>query len=175
MIFGVRHSARDRDALLLAARELQRILLRLLGDAHALQLRHRALLGFLLRHLADPHRRQRQVLEHGEVREQVELLEHHAHVLADRFDRLDVVGQLDALDGELAFLVLLEPVDAADHRRLARSRRPADDDPLALLHLQVDVAQHVELPVPLVDLLEADDVLAHRTLLRFSCRSIHWL
>jgi hypothetical protein len=50
----------------------------LFGDAHAFQLRHGALLGFLLRQLAHPGRRQRQVLQHGEVREQVELLEHHA-------------------------------------------------------------------------------------------------
>jgi len=136
---------------------MQRILERLLGDAHALQLRHRLLLGLLLGQLADPHRRQREVLEHREVREQVELLEYHADVAAHGVDRLDVVAQLDTVDGEAAGLMLLEPVDAADQRRLARARRAADHDALALAHLQPDVAQHVELAVPLVDVVEVDD------------------
>ena len=51
---------------------------------------------------------------------------------ADFVDLLQVVGELDAVDDDLALLVFLEPVDAADQRRLARARRPADDDALAL-------------------------------------------
>ena len=34
---------------------------------------------------------------------------------------------------------------------------PADHDPLAAADRQIDVAQHVELPVPLVDARELDD------------------
>ena len=44
---------------------------------------------------------------------------------------LEVVGELDAVDDDLALLVLLQPVDAADHGRLAGARGPADDDALA--------------------------------------------
>ena len=40
--------------------------------------------------------------------------------------------ELDAVDDDLAFLMFLQPVDAADQRRLAGARRPADDDALAL-------------------------------------------
>ncbi|MNG31122.1 hypothetical protein D3C84_1168710 [compost metagenome] len=50
--------------------------------------------------------------------------------------------------------MLLQPVDAADHGGLARARRPADDDLLPPAHLQIDVAQHMKLTVPLVDILE---------------------
>jgi hypothetical protein len=179
---------RDRHTLLLAARQLQRKLLRLLGDAHALQLSHRALFRLGLRHAGHPHRSQRQVLQHRQVRKEVELLEHHADLAADLLDRLDVVGELDAVDLEHALLVLLEAVDAADQRRLAGARRPADDDALALPDMQVDVAQHVEVvPVPLVDLVEGDDgmrvvlvgahvpALRQRVLLRLSCFSTHRL
>ena len=74
-----------------------------------------------------------QVLQDGQVREQVEVLEHHADLAADLVDVLEVVGQLDAVDDDLALLVLLQPVDAADQRRLAGAGRPADDDPLALV------------------------------------------
>jgi hypothetical protein len=87
------------------------------------------------------------------VREQVELLEHHADFLADLVDGLHVVGQFDAVDDQTALLVLFQPVDAADQRGLARARGAADHDALALGHVQVDVAQHMEVvAVPLVDL-----------------------
>jgi hypothetical protein len=92
---------------------------------------HRDLLGLALGHLAHPDRRQRAVLQDRQMREQVEVLEHHADLAADLVDALEVVGQLDAVDDDLALLVLLEPVDAADQRRLARARRPADHDALA--------------------------------------------
>src|SRR3546814_9072926 len=46
-----------------------------------------------LGHLAYPHWRQGAVLQDGQVREQVEVLEHHADFTADRFDLLEVVGQ----------------------------------------------------------------------------------
>ena len=63
---------------------------------------------------------------------------------------------------DAALLVLLQPVDAADQRGLARARRPADHDALAGVHDEVDVAQDVEIvPVPLVDLLEGDDGFGH--------------
>jgi hypothetical protein len=56
----------------------------------------------------------------------------------------------------IALLVFLQPVDAADHRRLAGAGRPADDDALAAHDLEVDVAQHVEIAVPLVHVLDLD-------------------
>ena len=62
---------------------------------------------------------------------------------------------VDAVDDDVALLVLLEAVDAADQRRLAGARGAGDDDALAAHDAQVDVAQHVEIAVPLV---HADDV-----------------
>ena len=52
--------------------------------------------------------------------------------------------------------MLLEPVDAANHGRFAGPRRPADHDPLAPLHLEVDVLQDVEFTIPLVHAVEPD-------------------
>ena len=92
---------------------------------------HRHLLGLRLGHAARAHRRQRAVLQDGEVREQVELLEHHADLGAHRIDVLAAGGELDAVDHDAALLHRLEPVDAADQRRLARARGPADHDALA--------------------------------------------
>ena len=140
----------------------------LLGDLDALQIVHRDLLGLALGLLAHPDRRQRQVLQHGQVREQVEVLEHHADVAADLVDLLQVVGKLGAVDDDAALLVLLQAVDAADHGRLAGARRPADHDALAFGDAQVDVAQHVEIAVPLVhaDHVDGDAGLQRRGLER---------
>jgi hypothetical protein len=142
--------ARDRHALLLAARKLAREFFGLLGNFDALQVVHRNFLCLLFRHLAHPDRREREILQHGQMREQVEMLEHHADLAADLVDALQVVGELDTVDHDAALLVLLQAVDAADHGGLAGARGPADHDALALGHAQVDVAQHVEIAEPLV-------------------------
>ena len=93
------------------------------------------------------------------MREQVEVLEHHADFAPHLVDLLQVAGQFGAVDDDAALLVLLQPVDAADHGRLAGARRPADHDALAALDREVDVAQHVEFAVPLV---HADDLDGER-------------
>ena len=98
---------------------------------------------------------------------QVELLEHHADLSADELDVLQVAGQLVAVDDDFPLLMLLEPVDAADQGGFAGSRRSADDDALALMDRQVDVLEHVELAVPLVDSDHFDrDLFADGQLLR---------
>ena len=74
------------------------------------------------------------------MREQVEVLEHHADFAPHLVDLLQVVGQFDAVDDDLAALMLFQPVDAADHRRFARAGGAADDDALAAHDLQIDVA-----------------------------------
>ena len=142
--------ARDGDALLLAAGEPGWVFLRLVRYPHAPQETHGKLFGVFLRHMADPDRRQSAVFQHREMREQVELLKHHADVAAYREDLLGIVGQLLAVDDDTAALPVFEAVDAAKHRRFAAAGWTADDDALAPRDRQIDVAQHVEIAVPLV-------------------------
>ncbi len=71
--------------------------MRLLGDLDALQIVHRDLFGLLLGHLANPDRCQRAVFQNGQMREEVEVLEHHADFTAHFIDLLQVVGQFDAI------------------------------------------------------------------------------
>ncbi|MOA08170.1 hypothetical protein D3C78_1279160 [compost metagenome] len=89
------------------------------------------------------------------------MLEHHADVLADRLDVLQVIGELGAIDNDVALLVLFQTIDAADHRGLARPRGAAHHNALALRHVQVDIAQHVELAVPLVHVLQTNNGIRH--------------
>ena len=55
-------------------------------------------------------------------------------------------GDRDAVDDDVALLERLERVDGLDQRRLARSRRPADDDDLALADLVVQSVSTWKLP-----------------------------
>ena len=63
----VANAAPDGHTLLLSARQLQRVLQCLLGNAHALELLHGALFGLSLGHFAYPHGRQGQVLQHSQM------------------------------------------------------------------------------------------------------------
>ena len=59
------------------------------------------------------------VLERGAMRKQIEALEHHRDLGADRDDRAVIAVDTRALDADLAAIVALEPVDAAQDGRLA--------------------------------------------------------
>ena len=143
-------AAGNRDALLLTARQHPRIFLCLFGDLDLFQEMHRGFLGLLARGLSYPDWRQGQVFEDRQMREQIEVLKHHTHLAADLVDVFQVIGQHRPVNHDLALLMLFQRVEAADQCRLARPRGAGDDDPLALVDGQVDVAQHMECAVPLV-------------------------
>jgi hypothetical protein len=90
------------------------------------------------------------------VREQVELLEHHANLAAHRVDRLLAVVQPMAGDGDLAALDRFKMVDAADQRRLARARGATEHDLLALGHVEIDVLQGMEGAIVFLDMPHLD-------------------
>ncbi len=81
----------DRDALLLTTGKLPRIFRGLFGDLDPLQIVHGDVFGFLLRHLAHPDRGKRAVLEDGQMRKQVEVLEAHTDFAADLIDLFQVI------------------------------------------------------------------------------------
>ncbi|KAG1387018.1 hypothetical protein G6F60_014276 [Rhizopus arrhizus] len=78
--------------------------------------------------------------------------------------------------------MLFQAVDAADHRGLARAGRPAHHDAFARRHVQVDVAQHVELAIPLVHVLQTNNGIGHACTpvniavrARLAADARHWL
>ena len=70
------------DALLLAAGKLPRVALGLLQKAHPIQQGFGLLLYLGLRALLHLGRGQQDVVQHGQVREELVALEHHADALA---------------------------------------------------------------------------------------------
>ena len=103
----------------MTAGELAGKLVLLLDQADAVEILEAARLRFLRRspqHLDLP---KRQVLRDRQMREQLEVLEHHADARAElRQVRLGIVD-LDAVDDDVAFLEWLECVDDLNQCRLA--------------------------------------------------------
>ncbi len=69
----------------------------LLGDPNPLQQLQGLALHLSFRALAHLHRRQGEVVEHREVGKQIELLEHHANLPADRIYAAQIVADFNAI------------------------------------------------------------------------------
>src|SRR5690606_28561363 len=84
--------------------------------------------------------------QHGQVREQVERLEHHANLAAQRvepavFQQPALVQQPGPADLDAALFGDLQAVATAQQRALARAARTDDHHHLGLGNLEVDAAQ----------------------------------
>ncbi len=106
------------------------------------------------------------------MREEVEPLEDHADLgalaahfavaqLVDLVPMLAVTDQF-AVDVQLPGGDLLQMVDAAQERRLARAGGPNDAHDLARLDFEVDALEHLEVTERLVDAFGADHRLWHQ-------------
>ena len=138
--------ARDRHALLLAARELRRHVLHARGQADEFQRVGDALVAFRGLHAAVAQRHVDVVVD-VEVGHQVEALEDEADLLVAQV-RARVVGEAvtsDAVELVAAGVEGLEQARDVEERGLARARGPGDRDELAGLHLQREVAQRMRL------------------------------
>ena len=154
-------SAGDGHALLLATGELARVGVGALGEADLVEKAVRPLGRDSPLLALDPHRALDDVLQRRHVREQVELLEHHADVAAPPRDLVggqlvqavtaDLPPDVTAVDEDAAAVEGLEQVDAAQQGRLARAGRPEDDDRLTGVDLQVDALEDLQVPETLAD------------------------
>ena len=139
-----RKCARNRHALLLAARKLAGIMRQAVAEAHPLQLV-----------LGDPHRilgaaefqRHGHILQRRHGGDQVEGLEHDADIVTPEGGKLvlALAGQRLSGDHHLAPAGALEPGDHHQQRGLAGTRRPDDAQRLARLHRQVHAAQDLDI------------------------------
>ena len=136
--------AGNSHALLLAAGQLRRVGFGLVGQTHAVQQVQGLLLGFTLRGLFQLHRGQRHVAHDVEVIEQVEVLEHHADILAHFVQIGFLVGQVVAIHNDCAAGDFFQAVQAAQKSRLAAAGGAEDDNDLALIDIRRHIAQDLE-------------------------------
>ena len=131
----------DGDALLLAARELRGIRAGALGKSDELQKLQRTL--FCLRAgRSGQLQREQHVPQHRPLLEQVEVLKDHP----DRTPRLQKLllrqrREVAAVQQDLSGGRLLQKVDAAHQRGLARAGQADDAEDLAVVDIQADILQ----------------------------------
>jgi hypothetical protein len=88
------------------------------------------------------------------MRIQIEMLEHHTDIAPDLVDIGLLVAQPDAVHDQFPVRNRFQPVDATDERAFAGAGRPDYDDDLAGMDGQINVFEHMEMPVMLVDLMK---------------------
>src|SRR5918993_1404827 len=120
-------------------------------------------LGFGLRHLLHDDRAGHHVLQRRHVREEVELLEHHADAGAEarqlsaaRHGVLGAEGDEPVADLQRAGRRLLQQIDAAQERRLAAARRADHHHDLAAIDLERHAAHRLDRAVALAQALGLD-------------------
>jgi hypothetical protein len=157
---GLEHErARDRDPLLLAARELgrQAVVVAFESDGgERLASPAVGVDGLAARHdepVPD-------VLEHRHVREQRVALEHHRHVALGRAD----VGHVAPADQDASRRRQLETGDKAQHRRLAAARGPQQRDQRRRRDVDADVVHGDDVAVALDDVPKRDRGRLHAAL-----------
>ena len=147
----VHERARERDALLLTARELPRLALREAGEPHELEDLGDAALQLALGD-ALPLEPEGDVVLDRHVREERVALEHRVDVALVRRQPDDVlVAQVDVALGRL-----LEAADHAQRRRLAAARRAEQREERAARDLDRDSVDGNRVVEPLDDAIEAD-------------------
>src|SRR5918992_103435 len=144
----------DGHSLLLPAREVGGILVLLLGDPDAREQLPRSPSGVLPWQALSLDRSEDDVVAHGHVREEVELLKDHSDLRAQSAEGLARVVDLPALEADLARVDRLEAVDAAEQRGLAGARRAGDYDGGAALDGQVDPVENQVFPKALANIPE---------------------
>src|SRR5690349_10950703 len=135
--------ASDRDPLALAARERGGPRRRLVEKADALQPLARAALR--VRDAVAEVVRQEDVLQGGELGEEVEALEDEsdARVAQRRQPAVGEGAQPLAEDGHLSVVRAIESADDVQKRALSGAALPLDGDELALAHAEIEAAPQV--------------------------------
>ena len=135
--------ARDADALLLAARQLARLVLHAVAEADELERRLHALAALAAAELREQ-QRQLDVALGREHRQQVVHLEDEADVSARHLPSapLDSRSICDAVDFDAARRRPIEAADEVQQRRLARARRAHERDEIAARQIEVELLEH---------------------------------
>ncbi|MBI1901522.1 MAG: PQQ-binding-like beta-propeller repeat protein [Planctomycetia bacterium] len=142
---------RDRHALLLASGKLVRHALQAVAQAHAVQKRPGFGHGHLSPFTEHVQRGLDHVLQDGEVRKKIELLEHHPHHPAHGVQVLRAMAglrrQFQLADANPPRLKRLQAVDAPQHRALARAGGADQDAHASRREVQRDALEHLALTV----------------------------
>ena len=146
----------DCHTLLLAAGELSRILFSLLQKTDTVEKSKTFLRRFFAVSLEHLHLRENKILADREVREELEMLEHHADVAAEPREVRLRIRHLNAVHENGALLHRFKAVHRLDEGGFAGTGRTADHDNLSLPDAGRAVFKDLEAAVPLRDIADVD-------------------
>ena len=144
--------ADDGDTLLLAAGQLRRICPCAVGKTDAAEQLHRLFFGVCLGLLKQFGRRKRHIAQDGHMREEVEMLEHHAHLAAVQIDVHLGIGDIDAVKLDGAVSRRFQQVQRPQQRGFARAGGSDDDDDLAAANLRIHAVERLNSAALIVNL-----------------------
>ena len=153
--------AHDGHALLLAAGKLAGVAVFLGQQTHAVQQGFGFLLHLVLRALLHLGGGQQDVIQHGQVREQLVALEHHADALAQLGQVLAAVGDRFIAQPDAAALGGFQTIQTAQQGALAAAGRADHHDDLAGLDGKADVVQHRGLTISLDQMFNSQNRFCH--------------
>ena len=153
---GPGSKGQNGDTLLLATGKLRRIMVRSIQKSYTVQKFLRALFGFSLSHEPQFHRSKHDILERSHVLEQVELLKHHAHALANvRFPHALCQNAL-AIQQDVATRRNFEQVQLAQESRLAATRRSDNRNHVAAVNVKRNSLENLLVAVRFAKVLDLD-------------------
>ena len=94
--------------------------------------------------------------------EEIELLENHPRLHADRLNIANITGQRDAINNNFAALVFFQAVDRADKGGFARPGWANDHHHFFGLDRQIKIAQSMKLAIPLIYILTDNNIRTFR-------------
>ena len=153
-----RERADDRDALLLSAREPVRVLVALVGEAETGEELVGASLGLRPGEPERLPRRERDVVEDGHVREEIERLEDDPDPAAQLVHVDSACRDVLTAHDDASRVDRLEQVDAAQERGLPGAGSADEAYDLVLGEAQVDASEDFELVEGLVQTLDVESV-----------------
>jgi len=152
-----RNCTGNAHALLLTARQLARLRSRLVRHSNTFECGHATLLGVCSRQFLNVTQRQRHVMQNVQMRIQIEVLEHHAHLLSHLVQVDAGAVDIGAVNDYLAVCSGFKPVAASQHAALAGTGWADHGNHFTWSYSKVDPLEHRVIAVRLMQVDEFED------------------
>ena len=132
----------DSDSLLLSAGKLTGIRMRPIRQTYALQKSHSLFFRLFFRKIQQFLRADSHILQNIHMREQIKVLEHHAHLLTMMVNVHFLLGNIHIMKPYMSCIRNFQHIQASKKCTLSRTGRADDHDHFTFMNIQVDSFQN---------------------------------
>ena len=161
--------AHDGKTLFLTAGQSLRILVIFFQQTNTIEQFFCHLGGFCLLFLVKQHRSHGDIFADGHVRKDVEVLEHHAHLLTVQVDVDTLCGDVFSFKEDVSAVGYFQQVQAAQEGALAAAGRTDDGNDLSFGDVFADALEDLKLPKAFMKIGNVDQIIgiSHLFLISF--------